>query len=180
MVLACSHFQGERQDQPAVDRDRLMKPAGLACNHLVCQTHHREVVCFQYSAPNSRDRASICTLSVCLRSQKAEAWWLCDWERGHWYGTLFIPKSSPYPKIRCWEGRKFALAWKQSSAGFRVVHLQEVREFVRSGVAVMDVARTHSSSLNCDELMSYCGLFLEISLKVLFWQARICFQSSCI
>lgn len=38
MGLAGSHLQGERQDQPAVDRDRLMKPAGLPCHYLVCQT----------------------------------------------------------------------------------------------------------------------------------------------
>lgn len=55
-------------------------------------------------------------------------------------------------------GSKLPLAWKKSSAGFRVVHLQEIRDFVQSGVAVMDVARTHSSLLNSDELMRYCGL----------------------
>lgn len=59
MVLARSHFGGQRQDQPAVDRDRLMKPAGLACNYLVCQTHYREVTYFQHSACTLRDEAVI-------------------------------------------------------------------------------------------------------------------------
>lgn len=56
-VLARSHFQRTEADQPAVDRGVLMKPAGLACNYLVCQTHYREVTCFWYVAHGLRYKA---------------------------------------------------------------------------------------------------------------------------
>lgn len=58
-MLACSHFGGQKQHQPAVDRGRLMKPAGLACNYLVCQSHYREVTYFQCFVPSLRDEAAI-------------------------------------------------------------------------------------------------------------------------
>lgn len=148
MVLACSHFQGDRQDH------RQMKPSGLAGHYLVCQTCCRWVVDFQYSAPKPRDRAGIWALSVCPTSEDAEAWWCCGQERGHGYGTLLIPKYSSCLKIRCWEG---SCHWPESRAQ-QGSGLCIFREFVQSRVAVMDVARTHSSSLNSDELMSYCGL----------------------
>ena len=48
-------LQRTEADQPAMDR--LMKPAGLACNYLVCQTHYRGVTYFQYAAPGRRDKA---------------------------------------------------------------------------------------------------------------------------
>lgn len=51
-------LQRTEADQPAMDRDRLMKPAELACNYLVCQTHYREVTYFQYAAPGLRDKAA--------------------------------------------------------------------------------------------------------------------------
>lgn len=57
MVLACGHVEGQRQDQPAVDRHRRMEPAGWARNYLVCQTHYRQVANFQRAAPGLRDKA---------------------------------------------------------------------------------------------------------------------------
>jgi len=53
----CAATSEDRGRSACRGRDRLMKPAGPACNYLVCQTHYREDTYFQYAAAGLRNKA---------------------------------------------------------------------------------------------------------------------------
>lgn len=73
--------------------------------------------------------------------------------------------------------RKLPLGWKQSSAGCRVVHLQGVCSEWSGTDGCGPNTQLFIKQWWVNELL---WPFLQINLKLLFGQARICFQTSCI